>query len=55
MESKNKSSQSYIVEVEFNQQQEVVLKQLVQDGKYGRDYSEIIHNVFQEFLRQTRL
>jgi hypothetical protein len=45
----------HIVEVEFNQQQEVILKQLAIDGKYGKDYSEIIQNVFQEFLRQTRL
>jgi hypothetical protein len=43
-----------IVEVEFNQQQEVVLKQLALDGKYGKDYPEIIQNVFREFLRQTR-
>jgi hypothetical protein len=45
----------HIVEVEFNQQQEIILKQLAADGKYGKDYSEIIQNVFREFLRQTRL
>jgi Arc/MetJ-type ribon-helix-helix transcriptional regulator len=55
MEDASKELQSHIVEVELNQQQEVILKQLAQDGKYGQDYSEIIRNVFQEFLRQTRL
>jgi hypothetical protein len=55
MEDASKKRQSHIVEVEFNQQQEVILKQLALDGKYGTDYSEIIRNVFQEFLRQTRL
>jgi hypothetical protein len=55
MEDASKKRQAHIVEVEFNQQQEVILKQLAIDGKYGKDYSEIIRNVFQEFLRQTRL
>jgi hypothetical protein len=54
MEKSGKKPDGYIVEVEFNQQQEVVLKQLAIDGKYGKDYSEIIRNVFQEFLGQTR-
>jgi hypothetical protein len=54
MEDSDKKRDDYIVEVEFNQQQEVVLKQLAMDGKYGKDYSEIIRNVFQEFLGQTR-
>jgi hypothetical protein len=55
MEDTSTKRQAHIVEVEFNQQQEVILKQLAIDGKYGKDYSEIIRNVFQEFLRQTRL
>ena len=54
MAKENQADDKYHVEVEFNQQQEVVLKQLARDGKYGKDYSEIIRNVFQEFLRQTR-
>ena len=54
MEKSGKKPDAYIVEVEFNQQQEVVLKQLAMDGKYGKDYSEIIRNVFHEFLGQTR-
>jgi len=41
--------------VEFNQQQEVILKQLAEDGRYGKEYSEIIKNVFKEFVRQTRI
>lgn len=55
MESKSKNDQTRIVEVEFNQQQEVILKQLAEDGKFGNSYSEIIRNILQEFLRQTRL
>jgi hypothetical protein len=55
MTKENQADNKDHAEVEFNQQQEVVLKQLARDGKYGTDYSEIIRNVFQEFLRQTRL
>ncbi|MGH7836036.1 MAG: hypothetical protein ACREQK_20490 [Candidatus Binatia bacterium] len=54
MEDAGKAPEARIVEVEFNQQQEIVLKQLAADGKYGKDYSEILRNVFREFLRQTR-
>jgi hypothetical protein len=54
MENSGEKRGAHIVEVEFNQQQEVVLKQLAVDGKYGKDYSEIIRNVFQEFIGQTR-
>lgn len=54
MENSGKKRDAHIVEVEFNQQQEVVLKQLAMDGKYGKDYSEIIRHVFQEFIGQTR-
>ena len=49
------AGKTHRVEVEFNQQQEVILKQLVKDGKYGKDYAEVIQKAFQEFLRQTRL
>jgi hypothetical protein len=54
MDQPAKKREAHIVEVEFNQQQEIVLKQLAADGKYGKDYSEILRNVFREFLRQTR-
>ena len=55
MKDPGKIPDTRVVEVEFNQQQEVVLKQLAMDGKFGKDYAEIIQKVFQEFLRQTRL
>ena len=55
MAKEDQADNRYRVEVEFNKQQEVVLKQLASDGKYGKDYSQIIRKVFQEFLRQTRL
>jgi hypothetical protein len=44
-----------VVEVEFNQQQDVILKRLKEDGRYGTTDAEIIRNAFQEFLRQTRV
>lgn len=44
----------YIVEVEFNQQQEVILKRLRETGKYGASDAEVIRSAFQEFLEQTR-
>ena len=50
-----KDNRTHRVEVEFNQQQEAILKQLVKEGKYGDDYPEVIQRAFQEFLRQTRL
>jgi hypothetical protein len=55
MENSVKRNGSQTVVVEFNQQQEVILKKLAEDGKYGKEYPEIIRNVFQEFLRQTRI
>jgi HKD family nuclease len=55
MTKKNQADKTYQVEVEFNQQQEVILKRLVDEGRYGKDYAEVIRNAFQEFLRQTRL
>jgi len=45
----------HVVEVEFNQQQDVILKRLRESGRFGTDDAEIIRNVFREFLRQTRL
>lgn len=55
MTRENQADKTYQVEVEFNQQQEVILKRLVDEGRYGKDYAEVISNAFQEFLRQTRL
>jgi hypothetical protein len=48
-------SQQHVVEVEFNQQQDVVLKRLQEQGKYGTTDAEIIRNGFEEFLRRTRI
>jgi hypothetical protein len=45
----------HVVEVEFNQQQDVILKKLKEDGRYGTTDEEIIRNAFDAFLRQTRL
>jgi hypothetical protein len=44
-----------IVEVEFTQQQDVILSRIREEGRFGSDDGEIIRNVFQEFLRQTQL
>ncbi len=55
MAQDDRSRQKHVVEVEFNQQQEVILRRLREDGKYGTSDSEIISNAFQEFLRQTRI
>jgi hypothetical protein len=55
MEAQKEKPAGRAVQVEFNQQQEVILQQLAAEGKYGKDYAEILRNVFQEFLRQTRL
>jgi len=49
------STDKHIVEVEFNQQQDVTLKRLAERGQYGATDAEIIRNAFQEFLRQTRI
>lgn len=55
MSKEDQADKTHQVEVEFNQQQEVILKRLVEEGRYGKDYAEVIRNAFQEFLRQTRL
>ena len=44
-----------MVEVEFNQQQDVILDKLRKDGRYGTTDAEIIANAFAEFLRQTQI
>jgi hypothetical protein len=48
-------AQEHVVEVEFNQQQDVILERLRQDGRYGATDAEIIRNAFRDFLRQTQL
>ena len=35
-----------VVEVELNEQQEVILKRLKEDGRYGTTDGEIIRNVY---------
>jgi len=55
MEQKGKEEKRHVVEVEFNQQQDVYLERLRKDGRYGSDDAEIIENVFQEFLNQTQI
>jgi hypothetical protein len=47
--------QRYVVEIEFNQQQDVILERLRELGEYGTTDAEIVRNVFQEFLRHTRV
>lgn len=47
--------QEHTVEVEFNQQQDVILRRLQKDGRYGATDAEIIRNALREFLRQTRI
>ena len=55
MAQDDRSRQKHVIEVEFNQQQDVLLKRLKEDGRYGKTDAEIIRNAFQEFLRQTRI
>ena len=47
--------QRYVVEVELNQQQDVILERMRELGEYGTTDAEIVRNVFQEFLRHTRV
>jgi len=55
MAAENASGEPHVVEVEFNQQQDVILKRLRESGEYGTEDAEIIRNGFREFLKQTRL
>lgn len=55
MAEQNPTASKRVVEVEFNQQQDVILRRLREDGKYGKTDGEIIANAFREFLRQTRM
>ena len=55
MAEQSPKGQKYVVEVEFNQQQDVILKRLQEDGRYGITDAEILRTAFQEFLRQTRI
>jgi hypothetical protein len=55
MQADGDRGEAHVVEVEFNQQQDVILKRLRESGQFGTDDAEIIRNVFREFLRQTRL
>ena len=44
-----------VVEVEFNQQQDVFLEQLRELGTYGTTDAEVIRSMFQEFLAHRRI
>jgi hypothetical protein len=41
------------LEIELNQQQDVVLKQIQAEGRHGTTEEEVILNVFRDFLRLT--
>jgi Arc/MetJ-type ribon-helix-helix transcriptional regulator len=55
MAEQNIKQSKHVVEVEFNQQQTVILSRLQEDGKYGKTDAEIIRAALREFLRQTRI
>ena len=55
MNESKPDGERHIVEVEFTQQQDVILERLRREGRYGATDAEIIRNVFQEFLRQTQI
>jgi Arc/MetJ-type ribon-helix-helix transcriptional regulator len=44
-----------VIEVELNEQQTVILKRLKEDGRYGVTESEIIRNVYREFLKRAQI
>ena len=48
-------AETKIVEVEFNEQQEIILKRLKEDGRYGATDGEIIRNVYREFLKRGQI
>lgn len=54
MSKRQDSSTDVVVEVRVNQQQEVALQRLREEGNFGSTEAEILRNVFREFLRQTR-
>lgn len=54
MSKRQDSSTDVVVEVRVNQQQEVALQRLREEGIFGSTEAEILRNVFREFLRQTR-
>ena len=41
------------MKMKFTKQQMVLFDNLKREGKCGRDYDEIISNVFCEYVRQT--
>lgn len=53
MAEDSSNQKKYVVEVEFNQQQDIMLKRLKEEG-FGTTDAEIIRNAFMDFLRQTR-
>lgn len=54
MQEHSKAKPRRVVEVEFNEQQDVYLERLRKEGTHGASDAEIIRNVFQEFLKQIQ-
>ena len=54
MSKRQDSSTDVVVEVRVNQQQEVALERLREEGTFGSTEAEILRNVFRQFLRQTQ-
>jgi hypothetical protein len=41
------------ITVRFTQQQMVLLDNLKREGKFGKNYEEIIPSIFREYVKQT--
>lgn len=52
--SQTQETPGEVVKVEVNQQQEVALHALLEEGTFGSTEVEVLQNVFRQFLRQTR-
>ena len=55
MAERNSTEQKYVVEVEFDQQQHVIIEKLRAEGQFGQTDEEIVRQIFLEFLRQQGL
>lgn len=55
MAEQDPKESKHTVEIEFNQQQDVILRRLREEGRYGKTDGAIIRTAFREFLRQTRI
>jgi hypothetical protein len=54
MDERRESQDEVVVTVALNQQQEVGLQRLREEGSFGDSDPEILRNVFRDFLRQMR-